>query len=743
MAAGGWKPIGMSDDAPASQWKVAGQRDDPAAQHAPVDTSEHTFLGDVGHNALGAVENAGAAIANIPGGIVNAGADFLARATGHTQGWHPVGTVKPGQAGRDFGEQGAQLVEQGLDKLGAGDATAHAVGATDEGVRTAAANHPALANGLAAAGDVAALAGARGLGGMSAVTEGGMTVPGAISRVVRGTTTAAGDAEQSAALAARQAAYEQKGFITARGISKTGKVLAGDTAQPTAVNNNADVFNSLSSSEARVPHNTPLSYESLEQGRAAPNGVMDRVGRALPEGHLDGPAQIRVNNAGAGITDPASQTQVANMRNALLQPMTGEQRMQQLRQYRQEAYSRLGNEGANSTDQQAVGRAQLDMANAIEDHIGRNLPANGDVSLEQFQAARKALAKNYTVQSALRGTDVDPNVLARIQRADPQLLDGDMDTMARFANENREVVGQRTVLNAPGVAKDLSNVNPLKLGSLGSAVTGGAGPALGRRLITGGPAAGRAAARAATPNAGLGDEFAPLQPRPPQPPEGMTASTPEAPPPRPNGRPGDIPYADVLSHGVEQEPPAGLTAGPMGSPPNGGVPFTRNAAHEAGDLGLADENSWFNGGHEPLGDVAKVMSQGVPEGTVMRTAPGGTPGTRSMRGPGRGPALNMPAGDYIVNRGGTDQGSIGSASPEAINRGFRNVEQVDPDGNGSTVARTVDQIDARPPKGHLLVDRDSGEIIDRGGMNQRMAESLRNRWASRRRLGDTFAPPRD
>lgn len=733
---GGWKAIGMSDDKPQAQWQVAGQRDDPSAPHAPVDTSEHTLLGDLGHNALGAAEIAGSSIANVPGSIVNAGADFLARATGHTGGAHPVPMIQPGQAGRDFASQGADLLEQGIEKTGAGNATAHAVGATDTAARQAIENHPALANGAAAAGDVLALAGARGIGRMPIGAGVESTLPGAVSRAVRGTTAAAGDAEQAAARAASQADYNKAGFKTGN-ESATGKVLAGDTAKPALVNHNSDVFNSIGNAEAGVPHGTPLSLESVEAGRAAPNTVYDRVGKALPAGELDGPATIRAGNAGADITDAASKQQVDNMRALLQQPMSGEQRVQQLRQFRQEAYSRLGNEGGNSVDQQAVGRAQLEMANAIEDHIGRNLPKNADVSIEQFQAARKALAKNYTVQAALRGNDIDPNALARIQRNEPQLLDGPMELAARFANENREVVGLPTRLNAPGVAKDLSNVNPLKLGSLGSAATGGAGPALGRRLLTGGSAAGRATAREAFPGR-LGDEFAPLTPKPPEPPAGMAvagegAGGPHGPP---QGNNSDL--AAVMSHGVEQPPPPGLTAGPMGAPQGEGVPFQRNAAHEAGDLSLGDMVADLHRTYGSNSDLPGVMSQGVPEGTMTRTSPGGTPGTRSMRGPGKGPALNIRAGDFLANNASGES----AASQEAINRGTRDLVQVDPDGNGSPVMRDVTQIDRRSPKGHLLVDRSTGEIVDRGGLNQRMAEGLRNRWASRVRLGDTFAPAR-
>jgi hypothetical protein len=55
----------------------------------------------------------------------------------------------------------------------------------------------------------------------------------------------------------------------------------------------------------------------------------------------------------------------------------------------------------------------------------------------------------------------------------------------------------------------------------------------------------------------------------------------------------------------------------------GGIPFQRNAAHEAGPLSLVDDLIGPAGQSVPKqnnSDVAPVMSQGVPEGIVSRTA---------------------------------------------------------------------------------------------------------------------------
>lgn len=87
-------------------------------------------------------------------------------------------------------------------------------------------------------------------------------------------------------------------------------------------------------------------------------------------------------------------------------------------------------------------------------------------------------------------------------------------------------------------------------------------------------------------------------------------------------RGGDISLADLLSSGLEQEPAAGLTAGPMGSPSPQGIPFRRDPGQLAGDLSLADEFS--PQGAENNRDVAGVMSQGVPEDIAARAQPKGS-----------------------------------------------------------------------------------------------------------------------
>ncbi len=520
----------------------------------------------------------------------------------------------------------------------------------------------------------------------------------------------------------------------------TAAEVAGQSGKDALTLHNQRVGNTLAASEAGVA-NGPMNYDALEAARTAPNAVYGRVADALPAAPLSPAAARLVQSAGGAdrITQgtPDAITNIEGLKSQLLQPgrsFSGNEVINEMRGLRQEGYANLASEDVSK---QQLGKAQLDMSRALEQHVTDTLPPGSPVSTDQLQTARTALAKNYAVQAALRGNDVDMGALARVQRGDPGLLTGGLQTTADFANKNPAITGLasrvysapsylKDVLGVPGTHEATSFVSPSFWSGLLS------GKALARRLLTGNTDAAVAAARAAYPPV-LGDAFAPLDPsrsfdlQPPpgaasaapiqqtmdlppgggsvlHPTGGLTASTPVAPTPAPTQ--GGIPLADLLAHGVEQPPPAGLSLVPAGLSPQQGIPFSPNLEHAAGGLTLAPEDAWFKGPAPDLSDLAAVKSQGVPEGIVQRA--------------------NNASGES-------------AASLEAINRGTRPLAIIDPDGNERTVLRDVTQADQRAPKGHLLIDTSTGEIIDRGGLSQSQANGLRNRWATQgRALGDHF-----
>lgn len=529
--------------------------------------------------------------------------------------------------------------------------------------------------------------------------------------------------------------------------------VAGGSGTDALTLHNQQIGNVLANAESGVPHNTPLGYDTLDTARAAPNAVYSRVAQSLPTGQLDATAQAEIGSAGqpAGgrITagSPQAQVQIDALKQQLLNPQrvfTGDQQVNELRGLRQEGYNNIASDDVSN---QQLGSAQIDMARAIEGHIGRNLPPNGTVDLGQFQDARTALAKNYAVQGALKGSNIDMQAVARMQRADPDLLTGGLQTIADFANSHPTVTGLANRIEvAPSFGNDIGkamggNLESVLSPSFWSRVAGGQAGARG--ILTGNTGQAVSQAQGAFPGR-LGDAFSSLPPgeldlRPPpgqvgnapiqrtlpvgpgsgQVPMtggGLTASPPGGAPPGAAAPTSDIPLADLLSHGVEQSPAPGLSAGPMGSPEPQGIPFQRNAAHEAGNLetapgpipkattGLQSPAAWIE--NFLNGDHAGVMSQGVPEGIVQRA--------------------NNASGES-------------PASLEAISRGTRPLAIIDPDGNEQPLLRDVTQIDQAPPKGSMIIDRSTGEIVNRGGLNAAQAMGLRNRWATMgRTLGDHF-----
>jgi len=505
--------------------------------------------------------------------------------------------------------------------------------------------------------------------------------------------------------------------------------VAGESAQPAVAAHNQAIAEPALGAQAGVPPGTPINPQTLETAREAPNSVYQRAEQALPTGPLSPNAAGIVNSVGADdlvVRSPNVQAQIDAQKERLLSGnLTGPQVVNAQRTLRFNGFK-----GVNSLDpeQQAIGKAQLTFSDALHQHMLDTLQENAPVSADQLNAARTALAQNHTVENLISaGGNLDLQKLAKLHRDNPKLLTGPMADIAQFASDHPEVTSlpsNAERFNPSGVVKDIAAVNPLKPVTFSQPFFGAAA----RSRLTGG-----APPTPQVPVTGLGGEFGPLAPRQPppldlRPPPGQaftphqpeaatgapqrdffgtgadnfTASPPTAPPAPAAGPPGQISLADLLSHGVEQPPPVGLSVGPMGAPAPSGIPFTRDAAHTAGDLSLG--GTPFRGQPMPMSDFAGVKSQGVPEDIMTRTQ-------------------NNASGES-------------AASVEAINRGKR--EQalgqdrflVDPDGKMWPV-RGVEAADAKAPPGSIIIQKGVGgtpyTILDRGGLPSSHAKGLMNR----------------
>lgn len=526
----------------------------------------------------------------------------------------------------------------------------------------------------------------------------------------------------------------QLGLRTAGG---TGATLAGDTAGPTMNAQNQRVASSVLGADAGVPHSSPVNASTLETAREAPGKLLDTGYGLLPEGPLSPAArnQVAAARGPATITKPTPNVagQIQDIESSLLDP-NGQFTGPQLRATRNSLNSDA-NAGADSpdADTRSIAKYKRGVVSALDQHLADSLPAGSPVTPDMVQNARGTLAKNYTLQDLIgKGGDIDLQGLAKLHRDSPDLFTGNTRTVAQFASDHPEVTGAISNgdrITPPSAVKDLSMINVLNPRSYVQPLFG----ALGRRMLRG-PSGEAIGSAMQAPVAGLGGEFNPLPLTDLSPPPGQVGNAPiqrglplqpgsgqvthptggltASPPISPTGGPapsGDLPLADLLSHGVEQNPSPGLSVAPMGAPAPQGIPFTQNAAHMAGGLETASPEDWLNNFLKPENnsDLAGVKSQGVPEGIMTRAA-------------------NNASGES-------------AASQEAINRGTRKLAIVDQDGNEQPLLRDVTQADRSAPKGKLIIDTSTGEIVDRGGMSQGRANGLRNRWATMgRTLGDHF-----
>lgn len=560
----------------------------------------------------------------------------------------------------------------------------------------------------------------------------------------------AADATSAAAAEAASPAGQLGLRSTASRPIATG--AAGSSAGPTLDIQNQKVASKVLGADAGVPHDVPLNHTSLEAAAAKPGQLLDQASDMLPAAPLSAEAQSKVLAARGPKTITPGSPDVDNYVNATEARLTDPNAQFSGTEIRA-TRNLLSGEAAtarNSADpaQRALAKYKQGIVGALDQHVADTMPENSAISPEMIANARETLAKNYNLRDLIgKGGDVDLQGLATDHRANPNKFTGPTRTVAQFASDHPEVTGSISDANRiapPSLTTDLSHVNIINPRTWVQPLIGAAGRA-GLR------GSGAEAAAARTPVAGLGGEFDPkpltqlspppgraFEPHQPQAVTGspqrdlfgtgannFTASPPTGAAPPAAGPPGQMSLADLLSHGVEQGPAPGLSSGPMGTSAPSGIPFARNAAHEAGGLTLADDlgGGPFKGQPMSMSDFAGVKSQGVPEGILARSRPSSAPEFADL---GR---ANNASGES-------------AASLEAQSRlGQEKAAGVQPvifgDSGTTPLLHDVTAVDRAPPKGHIILDANSGKVINGGGLKPSAVQALVNRWHASR-LGEAF-----
>ena len=554
----------------------------------------------------------------------------------------------------------------------------------------------------------------------------------------------AGDAS-AAALAEAASPAGQLGFRSTV-PHPVARVAAGSTAGPTLSAQNQAVGATVLGADAGVPHGVPINPTSLEAARAKPGQLLNDAAAQIPTAPLSPVAAQLVKSARPqetlmpGSPDVQKYVDATEARLTSGNPITGEEVRATRTLATQEAAA-----ASTSADpaQRALAKYKRAIADAMDQHVADSLPPNSAISPEMIGNARATLAKNYNLQDLIgKGGDIDLQALAADHRANPNKFTGNTRIVAQFAHEHPEVtapISNADRIAPPSLLTDVGHINVINPRSWFQPMIG----APARRALTGPSGAALEAAQKA-PVAGLGGEFdhlpltelhtpgavgpapsrqvpLPLGPEPHSGPPLPVVADLHNPPgpsqPAAAGPPGQIPLADLLSHGVEQPPAAGLSLASGAPSVPTGIPFARNAAHEAGDLGLADQLA--PAARENNTDLAKVASQGVPEDIVQRTAAAGP----------RPKVAHSPA---FVNQNASGESAASLEAQGRVKEGL--AQGVQPIAFGADdVARPmsphdVGRADLKPAPNEIFINAKDGTIINSGNMAPRLAQGMLARW---------------
>jgi hypothetical protein len=258
---------------------------------------------------------------------------------------------------------------------------------------------------------------------------------------------AAANPPRPAAVTARQAGYVLPPASISENPGLVSSVLAGwsgkiKTAQAAAAKNQV-VTNDLATRALGLPSGTVLTDEVLGGIRAQAGKAYQAVSRAVPS--------IKADKEYADIVDQLGgrNGQAAKMFPKITNNPGLEEMVQELKgvtEFPTEAGVELVKElrfNANANlkaigdpSQHALGLAQREAANAVDDLMERNIEATGQPGvIDAYKAARRLIAKSYDVEGVTNSAtgDVNARGLARLQDKGRPLTD-ELKTIADSAS---------------------------------------------------------------------------------------------------------------------------------------------------------------------------------------------------------------------------------------------------------------------------------------------------------------------
>jgi hypothetical protein len=236
-----------------------------------------------------------------------------------------------------------------------------------------------------------------------------------------------------------------------------GKIATAQTASV----RNQDVTNALAARSVGLSPNQALTKSALKDVRDKAGRVYEQVanvGKVSPDtDFFTDIANIRTASSRIKQDFPDASLAAADKIDGLVKSLArpgfdSRSGLEYIKSLRQQATDNLAGQSV-TPDSRALGNAQRQAADAIEDLIGRQVAQSGNPQLmREFDEARRLIAKTYTVQNALETTgNVNAAKLAQLLRKD-RPLSPELTTAARFAGAFPKAAAMPERIGGPGVS---------------------------------------------------------------------------------------------------------------------------------------------------------------------------------------------------------------------------------------------------------------------------------------------------
>lgn len=239
-------------------------------------------------------------------------------------------------------------------------------------------------------------------------------------------------------------------------LSQAVDAVGGERSNIMNARHNAQQGNAIAANEIGLPMDTPLNASSFAKAKQPHIAVYERVREATMQPDKVDQAFINdVMTAGRGtesVLPLPSSVEVAQ--KAVLRPMSGGELIDTISDLRQKGYKNIS--VLDNSDANALGNAQVDIANALEKRLDRRVQAEAPALAGDYQRARIGFAKIATVENAMDGTTLSVSKLGRIAKKNDG-VEGPLRALAEVGDIFPNEFGSGT--------RRIQDVSNLQLGS--------------------------------------------------------------------------------------------------------------------------------------------------------------------------------------------------------------------------------------------------------------------------------------